>query len=203
LLATIRATRLLLIVTRGNMQLRSIATSAAPAAFAARPADAARPAGTAGNAARKLVIAPSVRPLTIADLAGEWTHQGSRFTRCVDRYTGAFVGDDSITMRTIWTITATGTIASNSSGIHNGRIFAESTIGRIRLTGNILDIRLKGGARAKYVVRGWLEGRATTVLKINGPWHGDIPRELLDSSDQGWSCDESWLRAAEPQYPPR
>jgi hypothetical protein len=191
LLATIRGT-CLLIVTRGNMQLRSIGTSAAMAALAARPTDAVRPAG----AARKLVIAPSARPLTMAALAGEWLHQGSRFTRCVDRVTGAYVGDDSITMRTLWTISATGTIASNSSGIHNGRMFAESTIGRIRLAGNILDIRLKGGARAKYVVRGWLEGRSNTVLKLNGPWHGDIPKELLDSSDQGWSCDESWLRAA-------
>lgn len=178
------------------MQLRSIGTSAATAAFTARAAAAVRSAGTAAGAARKLVIAPSVRPLTMADLAGEWLHHGSRFTRRVDRYTGAYVGDDSITMRTIWTISATGTIASNSSGIHNGRMFAESTIGRIRLAGNILDIRLKGGARAKYVVRGWLEGPTTTVLKINGPWHGDIPKELLDSSDQGWSCDESWLRAA-------
>jgi len=185
------------------MQLRSIGTSAATAVFAARPADAARSAGTAAGAPRKLAIAPSVSPLTIADLTGEWIHQGSRFTRCVDPSTGAYVGDDSITMRTIWTITATGTIASNSSGIHNGRMFAESTIGRIRLTGNILDIRLKGGARAKYVVRGWLEGRTTTVLKINGPWHGDIPKELLDSSNQGWSCDESWLRAAESPPAPR
>jgi hypothetical protein len=172
---------------RGNLQLRSIETSAVTAGLAARAAEAA----------------PSARPLMIADLAGEWTHKGSSLTRCVDRYTGAYVGDDSITMRTTWLITANGTIASDSFGVHNGALFVENTIGRVRLAGNILHIRMSGGARAKYVVRGWLEGLATTVLKINGPWHGDIPQEVLDDLGEGGSCDQGWIRKAESPSRPR
>jgi hypothetical protein len=184
--------------TRGNLQLRSIGPSAATASLAARPVEAATPVGAADGRAGKLAITPAARPLTMTDLAGEWTHKGTSLTRCVDRYTGAFAGDDSLTMRTTWRITANGTIASDSFGVHNGRLFVENTLGRIKLVDNILHIRLRGGARAKYVVRGWQEGPTTTVLKINGPWHGDIPQEILDNPDESGSCDQGWIRKAEP-----
>jgi len=162
-----------------------------------------RPSHTRDTVQRRSIFGPSARPLTMADLAGEWTHKGSSLTRCVDRYTGAYVGDDSITMRTTWRITASSAITSDSFGVHNGTPFVESTIGRCRLDGNILHIRLKGGARAKYVVRGWLEHLTTTVLKLNGPWHGDIPPEVLDDPDEGGSCDQTWLRKAESPSQPR
>ena len=189
--------------TRGNVQLRSIGPSAVTASLAARPVEAATPAGAADSRSGKLAIAPAARPLTMADLAGEWTHKGTSLTRCVDRYTGAYAGDDSLTMRTTWRITAIGTITSDSFGAHNGRLFVENAIGRIRLVGNILHIRLHGGAPAKYVVRGWQAGLTTTVLKLNGPWHGDIPQEVLDDPDESGSCDQSWIRKAELPSRPR
>jgi len=182
------------------VQLRSIGTSTVTVGLARPPADAAAPNIAMGDGASERVservIEPSVRPLTRADLAGEWTHKGSILTRCIDRYTGAYVGDDSITMHTTWLITASGTIASDSYGVHNGAPFVESAIGRIRLAGNILHIRMRGGARTKYVMRGWLPNPAVTVLKLNGPWHGDIPQEVLENPDEGWSCDQSWFRKA-------
>lgn len=173
--------------TSGTAQLRSIGASD----------------HTAGGGADALVARPLARPLTLAELAGEWTHKDSSLTRRIDRDTGAYAGDDSLIVRTTWTITEHGALTSGSFGVHNGMLFVEDAVGRIKLEGNVLHLRLSGGARAKYVVHGWQEGSATTILKLNGPWHGDIPQEVLDAPDAGGSCDQSWYRKAAPPARPR
>jgi len=137
---------------------------------------------------------PPVRPLAMAELAGEWTHKGNSFTRRVDRHTSAYLGDDSITMRTTWTILANGIIASDAFGMHDGRTTVERALGRVRLDGDILDLRLRGVGRVRYVVRDWLEGLTITVLKINGPWYADIPAEIRANPGHGWNRDQCWIR---------
>jgi len=137
---------------------------------------------------------PPVRRLAMTELAGEWTHNGSSFTRRVDRRTSAYVGDDSITMRTRWTIFVNGVFASDSFGIHNGQMIVDRALGRVRLDGDILELRLRGGPRVRYVVRDWLEDLTITVLKINGPWYGDIPEQIFTSPGLGWNRDQCWIR---------
>jgi hypothetical protein len=138
---------------------------------------------------------PPARPLSVADLVGVWTHEGRSLTRCVDRDTGAFLGDDSITIRTTWTFLGNGLVASDSFGLHGGRMLVGRTLGSATLTGDILDLKLRGGTRVRYAVRDWLESTSITVLKLDGPWYGDVPADVRAGRRAGRDRDQCWIRA--------
>ena len=142
----------------------------------------------------KLNVPPPTRQITLADLAGEWKHEDGITTTYVDRYTGAYAGYDSIAMRETWTITAKGVVASDFFAIRNGKKIIEKKSGTMRIAGSVLDVKL--GSPAKFVIRGWLEGPEMTVLKICGPFYGEVPADILAKPEQGSNLNQYWVRKA-------
>ena len=158
----------------------------------AGPGAAARAAQTAGGG--RLVIPAPTRTIVIADLAGEWGHDDGISTTYVDRTTGAYVGTDSLRFTEKWLITAKGAISLDFFGIQNGRKIVEKSAGVVTLSADrILVIRMSNEQR--YLLRGWLETPAMTVMKINGPWYADgIPADIISNPAQGVNLDKTWAR---------
>ncbi len=163
-----------------------------------RTVDAAAPQPGPGANSDKLVIPPPPRPLTLADLAGEWQHEDRISTTYVDRQTGAYTGSDNLAFRDTWTITAQGAITSHFFAIRNGKKFVDENTGVIKVSaGRILAITI--GAAPQYVVRGWLELPSMTVLKITGPFYnGEIPQNVLDNPEHGANLDQHYIRKVKP-----
>ena len=156
-------------------------------------ADATPPAAPPPSG--KFEVPPLTRAITMADLVGEWKHEDGIMTRYVDRNTGAYAGFDSIAFRETWTINAKGVVASDFFAIKNGRKIIEKTTGSIRVSaGRILEVKV--GSPAKFVVRGWLEGPEMTVLKICGPFYGEVPADILAKQEQGSNLNQYWVRKA-------
>ncbi len=159
-----------------------------------RTADAAAPQPAPDATSGKLVIPPPSRPLTLADLAGEWQHEDRISTTYVDRQTGSYAGSDNLAFRETWVISAKGEITSHFFAIRNGKKMLDKNTGVIKVSaGRILDIKI--GAASQYVVRGWLEVPSMTVLKITGPFYnGEIPQNVLDNPEQGANLNKHYIR---------
>jgi hypothetical protein len=134
-----------------------------------------------------------VRALTVADLAGEWGRNDGINTRYVDAHTGAYAGTDSIHFTEHWSITSEGTIALDFFGIHNGRRIVEKSTAAVTLSGTILTIHTPNQQR--FVLRGWEDTPAMTVMTLNGAWYeGGIPPEILANPAYGVNLDQRWVR---------
>lgn len=166
-------------------------------------ADAVAPQPAPDANSGKLVIPPPSRPLTLADLAGEWQHEDRISTSYVDRQTGAYAGSDNLAFRDTWTITTKGEISSDFFAIRNGKKVLDKNTGVIKVSaGRILDIKIR--AASQYVVRGWLELPSMAVLKITGPFYnGEIPQDILDNPEQGWNLDKHYVRKVKPPPSPK
>lgn len=142
----------------------------------------------------KLVIPLPTRPLTIADLAGEWGQNDGITTTYVDRYTGAYAGFESLHFTDRMTITAKGEYFSDFFALQNGRKIKEKSSGTVSINGRVLVIA-QNNVR-KYVVRGWLELPDITILEVCGPWYDDdvIPSEIFSNPEQGANLNKRWVR---------
>lgn len=163
-----------------------------------RTADLASPHPPPSANVGKAAVLPPTRPLTLADLAGEWKNTDSVSTRYVDRYTGAYAGHEHIATNEIWTITAKGVFLGRFRGIHNGKIIIEDSTGVINVSdGRILHIKERSAK--SYVIRGWLELPDKTILKLTGPFYDDgippgIPQHILDDPQHGRNLDQLYFR---------
>ena len=142
----------------------------------------------------RLVIPPTTRQLTIADLAGEWGENAGITTTYVDRYTGTYAGYESLHFTNKMTITAQGEYYNDFFALQNGRKIKEMSSGTISVTGRVISIRQNN--TAKYVVRGWLELPDITIMEVCGPWYNDdvIPQEIFTNPEQGANLDKKWVR---------
>ncbi len=163
------------------------------AGLAVTRAETGAPAPPPQEEGGRLVIPPPTRPITVADLAGEWKHEDRISTTYVDRYSGSYAGSDHLAFRDTWTITAKGGITSDFFAIRNGKKLVEKTHGTIGAAGHVIDVRM--GSPAKYVVRGWLDLPAMTILKICGPFYGgEVPRDVLENPEKGGNLNQTWVR---------
>jgi hypothetical protein len=140
----------------------------------------------------RLVVPAPARTIGVADLAGEWGRNDGINTTYVDRYTGAYAGTDSIHFTEKWVIASNGTISLDFFGIQNGKRIVEKSSGVVTLSAGVLAIKMTNEQR--YVLRGWLESPAMTVMKLNGPWYDDIPADILSNPEQGANLDKNWVR---------
>ena len=143
-------------------------------------------------------VLPPTRPLTLADLAGEWKTSDSVSTRYVDRYTGVYAGHEHITTYETWRITAKGVFSNAFRGIHNQKFITENSTGVINVSdGRILHIKERSAK--SYVIRGWLELPGKTILKLTGPFYDDdtppgIPQHILDDPQLDRGLDKLYFR---------
>jgi hypothetical protein len=140
-----------------------------------------------------LAVPPPARALTVADLAGEWKKEDRVSTLYVDRDTGAHAGHDSLAFRDTWTIGKTGSMTIDFFAVRNGKKIVDKQVGAVRIsTAGVIDISI--GAAPKYLVRGWLEMPGMTVLRIVGPFYGEVPADVLASPTKGANMNQDYVR---------
>ena len=181
------------LVTGMLASLKVREASAAPA-----PSPSAQPAPSAGAAGGKLDVPPPARPLTVADLAGEWSNDDGVITNYVN-YRGDYAGYQSITIRDKWVFDGRGGVSSafaaTTAGQGGVRQVNEKRTGAVTLTRNsILTLVWNGGVQPSYLIRGWREMQGMTVLLLNGPWYGQVPADVIADRGRGTNLDSYWVR---------
>jgi hypothetical protein len=107
-----------------------------------------------------------------------------------------YAGTDSLHFTDTWVITAGGRISRDFFGLDNGKKIADTSTGVVSFSATGLLI-IKFTGERWYVLRGWLDAPAMTVMKLNGPWpDANIPANILSNPEQGWNLDQTWVRLA-------
>ena len=166
----------------GSLDIEKAAPAAAPPA-AAPPAEGG-----------KLIIPPTTRQITIADLVGEWGETARFSTTYVYRSSGSYAGSDTLAFRSKMSFTANGRYLNDFFAIRNGEKIIDKTVGTVAISGAILFIKHK--STAKYVMRGWLDLPDATVLTVCGPWFDDdeIPARVFSDPEYGVNLNKNWVR---------
>lgn len=127
------------------------------------------------------VIPPPGRPLTVADLAGEWSREDGAGTTYVDKSTGVYAGHSSVSIRDIWKIDAKGNITDDFTGVQSGG-YSPGGSTQKRYTGKVtldnrgvLVLNLSGTSRQSYIVKGWFYGKDQVILRLAGPYWDNEP----------------------------
>jgi hypothetical protein len=175
----------------------SLKAKSAPAPPASSP-----PGGSVAGQGGKLDVPPPARPLTAADLAGEWTNDDSVVTNYVN-YRGDNAGFESIATREKWVFDGKGGLSSAFTGTTAGRGGArqvnEKKSGTVAFSqGMVMTLGWSGAAQPSYVIRGWRELTGMTVLLLNGPWWGSIPADVLADRRMGTNLNSYWIRKTKP-----
>jgi hypothetical protein len=173
--------------------LSSLKSKDAPAPPSSSP-QGAPVAGRGG----KLDVPPLARPLTMADLAGEWNNDDSVLTNYVT-YRGDSAGFQSIATREKWIFDGRGGVSSAFNGVTAGnggaRQINEKKSGTIAFSqGIVLTLAWNGAAHPSYVIRGWRDLPGMTVLLLNGPWWGNVPADVLADRSRGTNLNSYWIR---------
>lgn len=164
---------------------------------------AASPQGGAGaGQGGRLDVPPLARPLTVADLAGEWSNDDSVVTNYVN-YRGDYAGFQSISTREKWVFDGRGGVSSAFTGTTAGRGGArqvnEKKSGTVSVSQSmVITLAWSGAAQPSYVIRGWRELTGMTVLLLNGPWWGNVPADVLADRRVGTNLNSYWVRKSKP-----
>jgi hypothetical protein len=154
---------------------------------------AAQPVATTG-------IQPPAKPLSLADLAGEWRTDDQAISHYVNASTGAFADFDAIQYAWKLTITAKGAIDTEFRGVQTTRSTAAFTTEKhhaqitVKPDGTIhVHVKAGEGNDWDYLVRGIWVGPDVTIIKVAGPyWSTGIPDDVRKNPSYGVS--EYWVR---------
>ena len=180
-----------------SLKPRDAAAQPAPPAAPPSPAPAS-PGGPAAVAGGKPDVPALARPLTFADLAGEWTNDDSVFSNYVNSR-GGYAGYQSIATREKWIFDGKGGVSSAFTGITSGSgatsKLNETKSGTVTFSqGTVITLVWRGASTASYVIRGWGEIPGATVLLLNGPWYSGVPADVLADRRIGVNLNSYWLR---------
>jgi hypothetical protein len=149
----------------------------------------------------KLNVPPPGRPLTFADLTGEWNNDDSVLTNYVNSR-GDSAGFESIATREKWIFDGRGGVSSAFTGTTAGRGGArqvnEKKSGTVIFSGMVMTLGWNGAVQPSYIIRGWRELPGMTVLLLNGPWYGNVPGDVLADRNKGTNLNSYWVRKAKP-----
>jgi hypothetical protein len=158
------------------------------------PAAVAAPGG-------KLVVGAPSRPLTVADLAGDWTQDDSAVTSYSSSSTSSG-GYSAAATSAKWRIDPKGIIytqltATTSGGGGGTYQVNQKSAGTITVTadGTLSITHKKGeGVSPTYLIRGWGATSDVTVLKLNGPYYGAIEDRVRKDPGYATNLDGYWVR---------
>ena len=150
-----------------------------------------------------LIVPPVGRKVEIAELAGEWSSDGAGVMAYVNSGTGTYAGFSSAQTSETWTIDAKGNVASDASYAvadeHSARGGREKKVGTASIdANNVLTVQWKNAANpvVHYIIRGWVEFAAMTVITLNGPFYQDgVPAKLIANPNADSYRDGLWARA--------
>jgi hypothetical protein len=150
----------------------------------------------------KLDVPPPARPLTFADLAGEWNNDDSVITNYAN-YRGDYAGYQSIATREKWVFDGKGGVFSAFDAVTSGRSGTrqvnEKKAGTVTFShGIVMTLGWRGASQASFVIRGWREMPGLTVLLLNGPWYGNVPADVLADRSRGTNLNSYWVRKSKP-----
>jgi hypothetical protein len=149
----------------------------------------------------KLNVPLPSRPLTFADLTGEWNNDDSVLTNYVNSR-GDSAGFESIATREKWIFDGRGGVSSAFTGTTAGRGGArqvnEKKSGTVIFSGMVMTLGWNGAVQPSYIIRGWRELPGMTVLLLNGPWYGNVPGDVLADRNKGTNLNSYWVRKAKP-----
>jgi hypothetical protein len=181
-----------------------IASLKTPSAQPPPPSEQAPPpaAATAAPAIAngRLVVPPLTHKVAVSELAGEWRQDDSVTTRYVSTSTGSYAGFDSIATTERWTLDGKGGVSSSflatTAGNGGARQIKETKRGTVTLAPNmVITVHWNGAAEQQYLLRGWVELPAMTVITLNGPWYqAGVPDDVLADPHKGVNLDEHWVR---------
>jgi hypothetical protein len=147
----------------------------------------------------KLQVPPPPKKLTLADIAGEWKMDDSVVTEYAKARTRTAADFDALPARGKLIIGAKGDTTVETAA-KEGAAPKTSTAKATLSADKVLTLKSKGkGVAAQfYVVRGLLGEPTLTVMKMNGPWMGDVPMDVKADPTKGPTLDHLWVRAPKP-----
>lgn len=153
------------------------------------------------NAPVDEIPAPA-RPLTVADLVGEWKHGGNSIKSYVNATTGNYSGYGAVVADETWTINGKGVLLDDYNGVSSGNFgthqVSATTTARITIKGSLLYIQPKPGEGALriYIIRGFRVTPELTLLRIVGPWSDTQPPtdEEINDPNKAGNLQEIWVR---------
>jgi hypothetical protein len=152
----------------------------------------------------RLTVPPPARPITVADMAGDWSQDDHVMSNYVSASTVSYAGYSAIATSEKWSIDGKGNIASKlratSSSSRQGTYqVAENMVGTISITadGDLLIMKNTGVRKTHYQIRGWEVRPDITVIKVNGPYYDEgIPDRIKADPHYAWNLDKYWVRKA-------
>jgi hypothetical protein len=143
---------------------------------------------------KKLEVPPPPKKLTLPEIAGEWKEEDSILTE-YDKAKIRTVADyQAVQSKAKFTIDAKGNVTFETitkEGAPPQVMKAKATLGADK----VLTFKAKGAQPQIFVVRGLLADPSLNVLKLNGPWPGDIPMDIKTDPTKGPTLDHYWVRA--------
>ena len=148
-----------------------------------------------------LIVPPLDRKVELSELVGEWRNDGAGIKSYVNSGTGTYAGFSSAQTTDDWTIDAKGDVfnigtyaVANEKGAHGGTV---KQAGTASLDANmVLTVRWKDkGDEVHYLIRGWVELPAITVLNLNGPYYAaGVPADVIANPKGNAYLDKLWAR---------
>ncbi len=145
----------------------------------------------------KLQIPPAPKKLTLADIVGEWKMDDTVVTEYDKARTRTAADFEALPSKERLIIGAKGDTTIETAGKKEGEPAQKSTAKATLSADRVLTLKTKGkGVAAQiYVVRGLLAEPTLNVLKMNGPWMGDVPMDVKADPTKGPTLDHYWVRA--------
>jgi hypothetical protein len=142
----------------------------------------------------KLQVPPPPKKLTLADIAGEWKEDDSVLTDYDKAKIRTIADYEAVPSRAKFTVTAKGAVTLETVAKEGAP--PQTATGKATLTPDkVLTLKTKGLTPQIYVVRGLLIDPSLVVLKLNGPWMGDVPMDVKADPTKGPSLDHYWVKA--------
>lgn len=142
----------------------------------------------------KLEVPAVPKKLTLAEIAGDWKEDDSVLTDYDKAKIRTIADYQALPSRAQLKIDAKGNATLTTVAKEGAQPVVSN--GKATLTPDkVLTFKAKGGTPQIWAVRGLFTDPSLVVLKMNGPWMGDIPMDVKADPKKGPSLDHYWVKA--------
>ncbi|HTR51862.1 MAG TPA: hypothetical protein VMJ10_14200 [Kofleriaceae bacterium] len=187
-----------LVAVLSSLKATKAATPPTPAAPSTGTSEVMQPQY---DSYKSLIVPFPRRPLTAADMAGEWKVDAHATRTYASASTGNYAGYSATLVSETYVVDGGGNMTFKASSTHVSNVDGtfqhnEAGAGTFTIdTNRTITITRKGAATAYYVVRGWFVGAEITIMRANGPWWklSDISDDIR-SDRRGANLDTYFVR---------
>jgi hypothetical protein len=150
----------------------------------------------------KLQVPPAPKKMALAQIAGTWKEDDTVLTDYEKAKIRTQADYDAIAAPAKFTVGAKGVVTLETIAKEGAAPQVSSGKADLSKDG-VLTLKTKGVTPQIYVVRGLYIDPSLVVLKMNGPWFGDVPMDVKSDPNKGPSLDHYWVRSpGDPAMPP-